>query len=174
MAFILCLYQLFILLSLATVTQYRHHCNVTWIVLNRKVTNVGRLLCVPITELVHCLMVLLTYQVFDEYIQIRKHVRAFHGGRRFPCGLCEKEFPRPDKLKLHMLRCPALVAANWFSSNVLFARSLFAVTLCSVYVSMDTDDEYATVSDNVLLNVSILCICQHLYDLVTALEAQSI
>jgi hypothetical protein len=65
-----------------------------------------------VTELVHYLMALLTYQVFDEYIQIRKHVRAFHGGRRFPCGLCEKEFPRPDKLKLHLLRCPTLVAAN--------------------------------------------------------------
>lgn len=70
-------------------------------------------------------MTLLTYQVFDEYIQIRKHVRAFHGGRRFPCGLCEKEFPRPDKLKLHMLRCPVLVAASSFSSTVLFARSFF-------------------------------------------------
>lgn len=151
MAFILHLSQSFLLLSFSNVTQYHQHSNVAWIVLVRKVANSIRLFCVTVTALVHYLMAMLTYQVFDEYIQIRKHMRAFHGGRRFPCGLCEKEFPRPDKLKLHMLRCPALVAANWFSSSVLFARSLFTVTLCSVYVSMDTDDKYATVSDNVLL-----------------------
>jgi len=80
--------------------------------LKRKGTSDIRLSFVTMTELQNCLITLLTYQVFDEYIQIRKHVRAFHGGRRFPCGLCEKEFPRPDKLKLHMLRCPALVAAD--------------------------------------------------------------
>jgi hypothetical protein len=150
-AFILYVSQSFLLLSLSTLAYYHQHCNVAWIVLVRKVTNSVRLFCVTVTELIHCLMALLTYQVFDEYIQIRKHVRAFHGGRRFPCGLCEKEFPRPDKLKLHLLRCPALVAANWFSSSVLFARSLFTVTLCSLYVNVDTDDKYATLSDDVLL-----------------------
>jgi hypothetical protein len=74
--------------------------------------------------------------------------------------LCEKEFTRPDKLKLHMLRCPALVAANWFSSSVLFARSFFAIYLfsISVYVSMETCGN-ATMTDDVLLNVSVVYIC---------------
>lgn len=44
------------------------------------------------------------FQVFEEYNQIRKHIRAFHSERRYPCDKCEKIFPRPDKLKLHMLR----------------------------------------------------------------------
>jgi hypothetical protein len=129
LAFTLYLCWPFLLFTLSTWTQNHQCCNVMWNSLERKETVLDYSLWLW-QILQHCLMTLLTYQVFDEYIQIRKHVRAFHGGRRFPCGLCEKEFPRPDKLKLHMLRCPALVAASSLSSSVLFARSFFILYFC--------------------------------------------
>ncbi|CAG2105034.1 unnamed protein product, partial [Medioppia subpectinata] len=43
-------------------------------------------------------------QGFDEFSAVRKHIRAFHSDKQYPCTQCEKVFPRPDKLKLHMLR----------------------------------------------------------------------
>lgn len=160
MAFILYLSWPFLLFTLSTGIQCCHFCNIALNDLARKGTIDIKLFFVTMTEVEHCLMILLAYQVFDEYSQINRHQRAFHGGRRFPCGLCEKEFTRPDKLKLHMLRCPALVAANWFSSSVLFARSFFAIYLFSVsiYASLETYGN-ATVTDDVLLNVSIIFIC---------------
>ena len=43
----------------------------------------------------------LVFQQFLEYPQIRKHIRAFHGLKRFKCDLCDKSFSSADKLKQH-------------------------------------------------------------------------
>ncbi|XP_076365963.1 uncharacterized protein LOC143254938 [Tachypleus tridentatus] len=34
----------------------------------------------------------------------QKRCEEYHSERRYPCDKCDKVFPRPDKLKLHMLR----------------------------------------------------------------------
>ncbi|KAF4521285.1 hypothetical protein B566_EDAN002289 [Ephemera danica] len=66
-------------------------------------SNDGMFTCPHCTKALKLSEAALDIEVFEEYNQIRKHIRAFHSDKRFPCDICEKVFPRPDKLKLHML-----------------------------------------------------------------------
>ena len=40
-------------------------------------------------------------QSFAEYSYVRKHIRAFHGERKFGCQYCAKSFTSADKLRIH-------------------------------------------------------------------------
>ena len=40
-------------------------------------------------------------QSFAEYSYVRKHIRAFHGERKFGCRYCAKSFTSADKLRIH-------------------------------------------------------------------------
>lgn len=43
----------------------------------------------------------LFFQKFCEYSSIRKHIRAFHGAKKFSCLECGKAFASSSKLGLH-------------------------------------------------------------------------